>query len=400
MISQKLAASRTIEDGTRNITLTKIAGRLHDGSRNLAQLEEDLQAVNKVRCQPPLARTEVNRIAKSFYKKSPSRPAKQPPSEEVLELVERLRVAVLHVRTWKGRGGGSDHNVYGALLEVTEKHGWVSGHGNVCVSVSVRELALEAGVSTKTCHAALRRLQAAQLLYRVPMKTKGKAGVLVLRDVAEKRHDDAQTVNTQQEDHVYGLTVNGLCSILRRFRAGPGRITPIKAMHLLALFELGGEASAKELSERLDRRPYTVKRTMTFLWERGLAARSEGDRWRLPSRLVEGLAWAYLMDGSDESHEAQRQQNKTDREAYFDAFPEYRKNFPVEEQEAAPNRDEQADSFGLGYPSYIKPADGAFRHERWERVATSRTRPGPEIVAEFARADDHAPGCGCDLCVA
>ena len=47
-----------ILDGSRNITLTSIAGMLHDGSRSQEELVEDLHRVNKARCEPPLARRE------------------------------------------------------------------------------------------------------------------------------------------------------------------------------------------------------------------------------------------------------------------------------------------------------------------------------------------------------
>lgn len=122
-VSRVIEATPAIDDGSRNVTLTKIAGRLHDSSRDLPRLIEDLHAVNKSRCSPPLSRTEVEKIAKSIYRRPASRPSKPPPPEEVLGFVGRHRENVLYARKWKGRGGGSDHNVYSALLDVTEKHG-------------------------------------------------------------------------------------------------------------------------------------------------------------------------------------------------------------------------------------------------------------------------------------
>jgi hypothetical protein len=58
-----------IPDGSRNITLTKIAGSLHDGTRSLEQLIEDLMAVNRARCKPLLPANEVAKIAKSIHKR-------------------------------------------------------------------------------------------------------------------------------------------------------------------------------------------------------------------------------------------------------------------------------------------------------------------------------------------
>jgi hypothetical protein len=87
-----------IEDGSRNITLTKIAGRLHDGTRSLEELIRDLHATNKARCKPSLYRHEVEKIAKSIHKREPCKPSKGKPPEEVLDFVSRHTLGVLETR--------------------------------------------------------------------------------------------------------------------------------------------------------------------------------------------------------------------------------------------------------------------------------------------------------------
>src|SRR4051794_36967936 len=71
-----------IPDGTRDETLTRIAGRLHDGTRDLAQLEADLQAVNEDRCNPPLPVEQVRKIARSVWRYEPCRPPRREPDAE------------------------------------------------------------------------------------------------------------------------------------------------------------------------------------------------------------------------------------------------------------------------------------------------------------------------------
>jgi Primase C terminal 1 (PriCT-1) len=174
----------SIPDGSRNVILTSIAGSLHDGTRSLEELVRDLHAINKARCKPPLSKHEIEKIAKSIHKRPMCVPSKGKPPPEVLNFVHRHWLGVLAVGTWKGQGGGSEYKVYEALLDVAQHHGWLSEFGNVVVSVSVRDLAMRAGVATKTCHAALKRLQRKRLLYRIPSETIGTAGRLVLREVA------------------------------------------------------------------------------------------------------------------------------------------------------------------------------------------------------------------------
>src|SRR3712207_4576610 len=92
-----------------------IAGRLHDGTRSLEELIEDLYKVNKARCKPPLSRRAVERIViKNYSRWTPCKSSKGKPADEVLEFVERHRVGVLWARSWKGRKGPAKEKAYGA----------------------------------------------------------------------------------------------------------------------------------------------------------------------------------------------------------------------------------------------------------------------------------------------
>ena len=262
----------------------------------------------------------MERIAKSIYRREPCKPSKGRPPQEVLEFVERHRVGVLHGGSWQGRGGGSDESVYGALLEVAQEHGWLSKSGNICIRVAVRELAERAGVTERTCRKALKRLQEKHLLYRRPMRTEGKAGVLVLRDVAS---ESPLTFRIQLKDHVWGLNAEVLGQIeklLRRFRHGKDRLTKVKVLHLKAVILLGGEATVQEVAEKLERRTDKAREQVRSLKERHLVEEVpnllDEERYRLTAKFMEALEEALVEDGIPKVERAQRLRHKRDQEMY------------------------------------------------------------------------------------
>ena len=93
-----------IHEGGRDQTLTRIAGRLHDGTRDEGQLEDDLQAVNEARCIPPLPSEQVHKIARSIHRYEPCRPPRRPPSLATVAALEAIERALLFGE-WRGQGG-------------------------------------------------------------------------------------------------------------------------------------------------------------------------------------------------------------------------------------------------------------------------------------------------------
>jgi hypothetical protein len=65
------ADGRPIPDGARNATLTSIAGHLRRGGLSEAEMLPALEAINGLRCQPPLEDAEVARIAHSVGRYPP-----------------------------------------------------------------------------------------------------------------------------------------------------------------------------------------------------------------------------------------------------------------------------------------------------------------------------------------
>jgi Bifunctional DNA primase/polymerase, N-terminal/Primase C terminal 1 (PriCT-1) len=300
-----------ILEGTRNSTLTSIAGRLHDNTRDLVTLTGELLDVNAARCTPPLPDSEVERIAESVYARTPCKRVFQP-SPEVLDFVDRHRSQVLHARGWRGRSGPANHDGYEALLDLTAEHGRVGQSGSVHVRVSVRDFALRMGTSRTTANKVLQRLQQEKLLYRIPRMTSGGvAGEIVLRNIATQELD-SQSIRLGSP-----LTVQGLRTLLRRTRYGAGRLGKLAELALRAVLLGGGEATTSAVAANLERRGCDVRRTLRKLVTRGaLVECSGGDRFRLAGDLAVEYARVLDEDGVPERERKQRADDERAREAY------------------------------------------------------------------------------------
>jgi hypothetical protein len=146
----------SIPAGTRDETLTRIAGRLHDGTRDAAQLEEGLQGVNEARCIPPLPPGQVRKIALSVYRYEPCRPARRDASQDTVEALAAIEQGLL-VREWRGQGGKTDYSITVAALKLARQYGELVEDG-VRLEVSARQLALAAAVSRRTIVSKLKNM--------------------------------------------------------------------------------------------------------------------------------------------------------------------------------------------------------------------------------------------------
>jgi len=303
-----------IVEGTRNSTMTRIAGKLHDGTRDLAQLTVDLLAIRDARCENPETFTddEVRKIACSVYRKRPCPPHAFQPSQEVLDFVDRNRSQVLHARGWRGRSGPTDHDGYEAALDLAAEHGRMGRSGGVHVRVSVRDFALRMGTSRTTANKVLQRLQRQRLLYRNPrMTSSGVAGEIVLRNVA------TQALDSQSTTLGIPSSVQGLRTLLRRTRYGAGRLGKLAELALRAVLLEGGEATATTVAQNLERRGCDVRRTLRKLVARGVLDEcSGGDRFRVAGDLAVEYARVLGEDGVPERERKQRADDKRVREAY------------------------------------------------------------------------------------
>jgi hypothetical protein len=145
-----------IPDGTRDETLTRIAGRLHDGTRDAGQLEEGLQVVNEARCIPPLPPGQVRKIARSIYRYEPCRPARREQDPDTVEALAAIEQDLLG-REWRGQGGKTDYSITVAALKLARQYGELVEDG-VRLEVSARQLALAAAVSRRTIVSKLKNM--------------------------------------------------------------------------------------------------------------------------------------------------------------------------------------------------------------------------------------------------
>jgi hypothetical protein len=128
-----------IPEGRRNDTLARLAGRLHDGTRTLADLTAKLLAINEARCTPPLPKVEVLRIASSIFSRLPCSPSKETPGAVIGVLADLLDI---WWRTpWPGIGGKSRRDAVLTWIVEATQHGTLTPDGDVALSISRRQTA-------------------------------------------------------------------------------------------------------------------------------------------------------------------------------------------------------------------------------------------------------------------
>jgi hypothetical protein len=140
------AGTTIIPEGSRDDELTKIAGRLHDGSRTRAELEATLLTINEARCTPPLPKRQVIKIARSIHSRTPCKATRRA-TPEVLEILDRIETELWR-REWPGMGKLSARDAYVALIKAAREHG-KRIPGGVRISISTRTWALAAGISKR-----------------------------------------------------------------------------------------------------------------------------------------------------------------------------------------------------------------------------------------------------------
>ncbi len=157
--------SGPIPEGTRNGTLVRIAGRLHDGTRDQAGFESELLAINARRCAPPLPERKVLQIARWALGKPPCRPARgeAPEVAEILEAAGRY----WYGRLLPGSGRSKLRDVYRALIRFGGRHGElvkvrIAGEERRAVrfTASCRQVAPEAGTTPMSVSRNTKRLRA------------------------------------------------------------------------------------------------------------------------------------------------------------------------------------------------------------------------------------------------
>jgi DNA-binding transcriptional ArsR family regulator len=300
-----------IPEGARNETLARIAGRLHDGTRDADALASDLMAVNEARCTPPLPTSEVRGIAKSIAHREPCKAAVEV-SQRVLEVVEHLASIE---RPIKGMGGATGWSIYRAGLELLRRYGREHPDGLI-LSVDVRTWAQMAG----TTHTSVRRFIGRTTLIRVARKGSGRRSgefVFVAPHFAKgttKGHRAFHSSSIEVDIERSG-TPSALSRTLERLRWGPGRIGKCRAAILHKLAECGS-LSRKELASRLGKKPESLRAPLKWLVDAGLLCRLGRGVYDVPDDLRERVEDAREISGEPEADRLQIARHDRERDAY------------------------------------------------------------------------------------
>ena len=140
-----------ILEGSRDDTLARIAGRLHDGTRSLDDLTAELLEINARRCEPPLEDSQVEKVARSIHGREPCR-AGGAPTPEFLEALEKIEEDLYErdrAGGWTGMGGKSERDVAVGAIRLGRRVGGEIIPGGLRLSTSIREWALESGISKR-----------------------------------------------------------------------------------------------------------------------------------------------------------------------------------------------------------------------------------------------------------
>jgi hypothetical protein len=304
-------AGPPIPEGGRNLELTRIAGRLHDGTRDLVELTHDLEAINAARSVPTLEAAEVSSIAKSISGKTPCKPAPT--------ITPRVKAAVDYLRAVqhpvKGMAGATNWSVYRAGLAACSEVGQEHPEG-VTLSLDVRSWAQRAGTSKAAVSRHVRRSP----LMRIIKPGRGKKSAIVLfaapKTIGHKvRHSSTAGVGLEEKTS-RSVSPSALLTTLERLRWGPGRIGKSKAALLHALVECDSPLSRSELAAKLGRKPASLRAPLRWLVDAELLERVSRGVYALPSDFARRIEDAREIGREPEADRLQIARHAGQRDAF------------------------------------------------------------------------------------
>jgi hypothetical protein len=333
-------AGPPIPDGGRNLELTRIAGRLHDGTRDQDALARDLEDVNAARCTPPVPRDEVEKIAASIYGREACNPRPEVGSR-ILAIVDALEAAERPIR---GMGGASSWAVYMAGLELLRRYGKEHPDG-LALSVDVRTWAQMAGTTGGTVSKVIAR---SPLIRRVERGSGRRSGTVVfvvpaglLRNGHQWKHSSTGGVDKDTEPRSVSTSAHSLyrarwstagrrskrgvvrgTSRVRQGGAPPrdGRARPGKSraaiLYAVAESGEGAEVSRHALAERLGRKAASMRAPLRWLVEAGLLVRVRHGYYALPDDFAQRWEDSRELGGEPEADRRQIADHDRDRDAW------------------------------------------------------------------------------------
>jgi DNA-binding transcriptional ArsR family regulator len=238
--------------------------------------------VNESRCDPPLAAGEVEKIARSIFRRAPCKASPAPDAEtlEALGMIERE----LFRRSWRRMGELSARDVYVALIKEARKYGQSIPAG-VRVSIGIRPLALSAATSKPTVLKAIRRLREAGIIRRDDSGRRDeRSGAFVL--VTPRANLDHSSTAGSTGDSGQPLRAPRLrwpAPGIRRLGKSCGALVD-------ALEAAGGGATVGELAEMLNKaRPRDLRRRVIPRLEEAAVVEVSGDRVSLTADYLDAI---------------------------------------------------------------------------------------------------------------
>ena len=238
-----------ILEGSRDDTLTRIAGQLHDGTRSLDELAAELLEINARRCEPPLEDPQVEKVARSIHRREPCRPGRP---KEVDELVGVLS-DYWHGQTWKRLAKKSEARFARALIREGRKFGKRIATG-LRVEKSFRQMAEILGVHRNTITNLAKRGKASGWLRQDNAGRRGEEpGAFVLVDPRQFCDTDNQValvgegVTSLSRPSEKPLNVADLTTPHHRHRGLVG----YSKEHTLCVFEAHGPLDRETAAELL-----------------------------------------------------------------------------------------------------------------------------------------------------
>ncbi len=252
--SSQATDGERITEGRRYHFLKPECGRLHDGTRDLPQLTEDLDAINLERCDPPWERWEVEKLARSIFQLPSCKPPRDPRVDEA------LRRASVHWYEELLRGGGRSkmRDVFRAALMSAAKRGelrtvvleddeMVEG---LAFSDSCRQLAETANTSAMSAWRHLRALEDIGVMAEVE-KRDGLASTWLIVVPAQHCYTPNNAHSLREERDIGGGVTLTRADELETPMYGWRSPVGNAGGGVLAALEAFGPQTPEELAERL-----------------------------------------------------------------------------------------------------------------------------------------------------
>jgi DNA-binding MarR family transcriptional regulator len=293
---------------SRNRTLFDYGCSLRAHGWDPAAILAEIRRVNAERCIPPMSDYEVKKIAHSAARYQPGNALTVSP--EVLAAVAYLEERARH-RAKKGLAAHSRWAIYRGLLDSAKRHGRMHRGRDVAVRISVRRLALDAGLSKSATQDALSELEARGLVYRASVGDGPVPGSLALRV------PDTDLLSAFEPPPQSPLTVrpSSVTEALYRLRHGPGRIGKSAAAVLEAVVECPGVSRA-ELAAKLGKKPDSLSRPLKKLADRELIERCGKGHYQTAEDWQQRLERERTLTGEKLAERLDEQQYEREREAY------------------------------------------------------------------------------------